>query len=98
MMHISTSTKIKEEFMTKYSKDFKITGGGLMKSFLGMQVGQVDKKIKLHLDHYVQEMLTEYKPTTRTTSRSRFDPSVSRCPRASSSGLRICVLPQCRVP
>ena len=29
MMHISTSTKLKEEFMSKYSKDFKITGGGL---------------------------------------------------------------------
>ena len=29
MMHISTSTKLKDEFMSKYSKDFKITGGGL---------------------------------------------------------------------
>ena len=64
MMHTSTSTRLKEEFMKKYSKDFKITGD-LMKSFLGMQVEQLegDNKIKLHLDHcdYVQEMLTEYK-------------------------------------
>ena len=61
MMHTSTNARLKEEFMKKYSKDFNITGGDLMKSFLGMQVEQGDNKIKLHLDHYVQEMLTEYK-------------------------------------
>ncbi len=61
MMHTSTNTRLKEECMKKYSKDFNITGGDLMKSFLGMQVKQGDKKIKLHLDHYVQEMLLEYK-------------------------------------
>jgi hypothetical protein len=33
MMQISTSTKLKEELMIKYSKDFKITGGWLIKSF-----------------------------------------------------------------
>jgi hypothetical protein len=84
MMHISTSTKLKEEFMTKYSKDFKITGGGLLKSFLVMQIEQGDKKIKLHLDHYVQEMLTEYKDYIKIAS-------TQACPDvlASSSGLRI---------
>ena len=30
MMHISTSTKLKEEFMSKYSKDFKITADSLV--------------------------------------------------------------------
>jgi hypothetical protein len=86
MMHISTSTKLKEEFMTKYSKDFKITGGRLMTLFLGMHVEHGIKKIKHHLDHYIQEMLS---PSTRTTSRSSFDPSVFRCPLALSSSLRI---------
>ena len=61
MMHTSTSARLKKEFMMKYSKDFNITGEGLMESFLGMQVEQKDNTIKLHLDHYVQEMLTEYK-------------------------------------
>jgi hypothetical protein len=71
MMHNSTSTKLKEEFMTKYSKDFKITSGGLMKSFLGMLVEQGDKKIKLHLDHYVQEMLTKYKNFIKKSLRPK---------------------------
>ncbi len=31
-----------------------------MNSFLGMQVEHGSKKIKLHLDHYVQEMLAGY--------------------------------------
>ena len=38
MMHISTNTKLKNEFMEKYSKDFSITGGGFMKTFLGMEI------------------------------------------------------------
>ena len=71
MMHISTSAELKEEFMSKYSKDFKITGGGLMKSFIGIQVEQGNKKIKLHLDHYVQEMLTEYKGYIKKSLRPK---------------------------
>jgi hypothetical protein len=35
MMHISSCDELKKEFMDKYSKDFEITGGGLMKTFLG---------------------------------------------------------------
>ncbi len=31
MMHIATNNKLKNEFMKKYSRDFNITGGGLMK-------------------------------------------------------------------
>ena len=61
MMHTTTSTKFKDEFLTKYSKDFKITGGCLMKTFLGMELEQDNKTIKFHLDQYVHEMLAEYK-------------------------------------
>ena len=57
MMHTTTSTKLKDEFLRKYSKDLNITGGGPMKTFLGMEVKQDNKTIKLHLDHYVHEML-----------------------------------------
>ena len=61
MMHISSCDELKKEFMDKYSKDFEITGGGLMKTFLGMEVEQCGKTIKLHLDCYTQQVLAEYK-------------------------------------
>jgi hypothetical protein len=32
-----------------------------METFLGMEVGQPGKVIRLHLDSYIQEVLTEYK-------------------------------------
>ena len=60
MMHISSCDELKAEFMKKYSRDFEITGGGLMKTFLGMEVEQDDTGIKLHLDHYIQTVLSEY--------------------------------------
>ena len=60
MMHISTCDKLKQEFMAKYSKDFDITGGGLMETFLGMQVEQSENEIRLHLDNYIRETLDEY--------------------------------------
>jgi hypothetical protein len=68
MMHTSTNTRLKEEFMKRYCKDFVITGGDLMKSFLGMQVIRRSSFISIN----VQEMLSEYKGYTS------FVPSVSR--------------------
>jgi hypothetical protein len=61
MMHISSSNELKQEFMAKYSMDFQITGGGLMKTFLGMEVEQSRKTIKLHLDCNIQQVLADYK-------------------------------------
>ena len=60
MMHISSCDELKAEFMKKYSRDFEITGGGLMKTFLGMEVEQDDTGIKLHLDQSIQTVLSEY--------------------------------------
>jgi hypothetical protein len=44
MMHVPTqaslSDALKQEFMEKYARDFNITGGDLMETFLGMQVEQ----------------------------------------------------------
>jgi hypothetical protein len=40
MMHMYSCDAIKDEFMQLYSKDFEITGGRQMKTFLGMQVEQ----------------------------------------------------------
>jgi hypothetical protein len=79
MMHISTNTKLKNEFMEKYSKDFSITGGGFMKTFLGMEIEQSNRSIKLHLDHYVREMLNEYKTYIKKSLRPKrvpFSPGV----------------------
>ena len=59
-MNISSCDELRAEFMKKYSSDFEITGGGLMKTFLGMEVEQDDTGIKLHLDHYIQTVLSEY--------------------------------------
>jgi hypothetical protein len=46
MMHIPTCDALKQEFMEKYTKDFDITGGGLMETYLGMQVEQSPGKIR----------------------------------------------------
>jgi hypothetical protein len=49
-MHISSCEELREVFMKKYSKDCEITGGGLMKTFLGMEVEQNAIEIKMHLN------------------------------------------------
>ncbi len=76
MMHTTTSTKLKDEFLRKYSKDFNITGGGLMKTFLSMDVEKDKKTIKLHHDHYVQEMLTDYIKKSLRPKRVPISPGV----------------------
>ncbi len=79
MMHIATNTKLKNEFMEKYSKDFNITGGGLIKTFLGMEIEQSNRSIKLHLDHYIREMLNEYRTYIKKLLRPKrvpFSPEV----------------------
>jgi hypothetical protein len=54
MMHARTCDKLRDEFLELYRKDFEITCGGLMETFLGMDVEQPDKVIRLHLDSYIQ--------------------------------------------
>ena len=49
---ILTSEKLKEEFVRLYSADFEVTGGGLMESFVGLEVEQSEEGITLHLDTY----------------------------------------------
>jgi hypothetical protein len=49
VMNIFICDELKmNEFMRKYSNDFDRTGGGLMKTFLGMELEQRGKTIKLH--------------------------------------------------
>ncbi len=51
MMHVLSCDALKQEFMAKNTKDFQIADGGLMQTFLGMQVEQSHDKIRLHLEN-----------------------------------------------
>ena len=42
-----------DEFMAKYSRDFEITGGELMSTFLGLQVDHLNDEIHLYMDTYI---------------------------------------------
>ncbi len=61
MMHIYSFDVMNDEFLALYKKNFEITGGSKMETFLGMVVEQEDKSIKVHLDNYVKEVIAEYK-------------------------------------
>jgi hypothetical protein len=45
MQHTSTSQRLMNEFMAAYARDFEITGGEVMNSFLGLQVDLIDSEI-----------------------------------------------------
>jgi hypothetical protein len=61
MQHASTSEKLWQEFLTLYSRDFEITGGDLMKDFLGLEIVHINSEIHLHMDSYVQSVIYEWK-------------------------------------
>jgi hypothetical protein len=50
VMHILTSYAMTLEVRKVYSKDFDITGVGLIETFLGMQVEPLNGRIHLHHD------------------------------------------------
>jgi hypothetical protein len=74
MMHVPTSDPLKHEFMGKYIRGFDITGGGLMETFLGMQVEQSQGKICLHRDTFIREVLEEYKLFQAKSLRPKLAP------------------------
>ncbi len=49
-----------EERCSLYKKDFGITGGSKMETFLGMILEQEDECNEIHLDNYVKEVIAEY--------------------------------------
>ena len=61
MVHASTSEKLKQDFIAEYKGDFQIICDDRMTSFLGMEVEQDQNSIRLHLDTYIQDTLSEYK-------------------------------------
>ena len=56
---------MKDEFLALYKKDFDITGGTKMETFLGMAVEQKDKSIKIQLDNYIKDVWTSTQPISR---------------------------------
>ena len=56
---------MKDNILALYKKDFEITGGGKMETFLGMAVEQKGKSIKIHLDNYIKDVLTDYSAYTK---------------------------------
>ena len=71
MQHTSTSQDLMDEFMEAYSRDFEITGGEEMSTFLGLQVAHINSEIHLHMDNYVDTALKEYKSFVRRTLRPK---------------------------
>jgi hypothetical protein len=71
IMHVSPSEALCKEFMDKYIADFNITAGSIMETFLSMEVQQTKPGIKLHLDHYIQEPLYEYKAFIKKSLRPK---------------------------
>ena len=57
MRHVPTCDRLRDEFLKLYQKDFEITGGGLMETFLGMEVEQPGKVIRLHLDTKLSQLM-----------------------------------------
>ncbi len=81
MQSASTSQKLMDKFLTAYGRDFEITGGDVMITFLGLQVDHDDQKIHLHMDNYVEEILREYKEYARKTLRPKKLPMApTSCP------------------
>ena len=62
---------MKDEFLVLYKKDFEIIGGCKMETFLGMAVEQKDKSIKIHLDNYIKDVLTEYSAYIKKSLRPK---------------------------
>ena len=60
-LHFPTCDKLHDEYFTIYQKGFEFTGGGLIETFLEMEVEQPSIVINLHHDSYIQEVLKDYK-------------------------------------
>ncbi len=73
MMHAPTNSVTSS---SNFTKKIDYTGGGVMEPFLGMEVEQPGKVIKLHLDHdsYVQKVLAKYKAYIKKAFRQKRAP------------------------
>jgi hypothetical protein len=74
MMHVPTCDRLWKEFLDKYTKDFDITGGDLIETFLGVLVEQSKKAVRLHLDDYIKELLDACKAYATKSLRTKHTP------------------------
>ena len=71
MIHASTSDVLKQEFIRESSRDFYITLTENLTSFLGLEIEQGPEGINIHLDTYIQEVITEYKTYVKTALKPK---------------------------
>ena len=71
---VPKSDKLHDEFLQLYQRNFEITGGGLVETFLDMEVEQPGKEISLRLDTYIQDILAEYKRYITEALRPKRNP------------------------
>ena len=50
MQHTATDPLLMDEFLRVYRRDFEITGGDLMTTFLGLEIEQDNDEICIHMD------------------------------------------------
>ncbi len=62
---------MKDEFLALFKKYLEITGGSKMETFLGVVAEQDDKCIKIHLDHYVKEVIAVYSGYIKKSLRTK---------------------------
>ena len=65
--HTATDPSLMDEFLRVYRRDFEITGGDLMTTFLGLEIEQDNDEIRIHMDSYLQEILAEYSKVVNKT-------------------------------
>jgi hypothetical protein len=79
MMHIYSCDAIKDVFMQLYSKDFEITGGLQMKTFLGMQVEQTARREEHDQSRFISIITSRSSwLAMQNTLGKHFDPRKSR--------------------
>ena len=71
MQHTATDPSLMDEFLRVYRRDFEITGGDLMTTFLGLEIEQDNDEIRIHMDSYLQEILAEYSKVVNKAIRPK---------------------------
>ena len=71
---ITANKRLMDEFLELYGKDFDITGGEPMETFIGLQFIQSDTSIRINLDYYIEAVLEEYQKFDTRVLRGKQTP------------------------
>jgi hypothetical protein len=71
---ITANKRLMDEFLERYGKDFDITGGEPMETFIGLQFIQSDTLIGINLDFYIDAVLEEYQNLDARVLRGKQTP------------------------